>query len=161
KKVMALHEQLGIDTLEKLRQACEAGEVARLRGFGGKTQDKILEGLRYISEMGNRVRIDQALLISQSLVEGLRECPGIIRMEVCGSIRRRKETIKDIDILVSSNDPGPIMERFVTLPGVIQVTGQGPTKSSVVVQRVTGAGTRITMNADLRVVADEQYPFAL
>src|SRR6185437_4312917 len=65
------------------------------------------------------------------------------------------------DLLISSDDPGPIMERFVALPGVVQVTGQGTTKSSVVVQRVTPSGTRITMNADLRVVSDEQYPFAL
>ncbi len=79
-------------------------------------------------------------MIASGLVEGLRDLPGIIRMEVCGSIRRRKETIKDIDLLVSSDDPGPIMERFVSLPGVIQVTGHGDTKSSIVVERVTGPG---------------------
>jgi DNA polymerase (family 10) len=135
--------------------------VAKLRGFGERTQEKILQGLRSIEEMGNRVRLDQALLIAHGLVEGLRTLPGVKRLEVCGSIRRRKETIKDIDILVSSDDPLPIMERFVSLPGVVQITGQGPTKSSVVVQRVTASGTRITMNADLRVVNDAQYPFAL
>jgi DNA polymerase (family 10) len=161
KKVMALHQQLGIDTLDRLKAACEAGEVADLRGFGTKTQQKILEGLTFLAEMGNRVRLDQALLIASGLVEGLRDLPGVKRMEVCGSIRRRKETIKDIDLLVSAEDPLPIMERFVSLPGVIQVTGQGSTKSSVVVQRITGSGMRITMNADLRVVSDEQYPFAL
>ncbi len=161
KKVMALHQQLGIDTLEKLEAACNAGEVAALRGFGAKTQQKILEGLAFLSESGNRVRLDQALLLADGLVEGLRDLPGVTRMAVCGSIRRRKETIKDIDILISSADPGPIMERFVTLPGVVQVAGQGPTKSSVVVQRVTTSGKRVTMNADLRVVSDEQYPFAL
>ncbi len=161
KKVKAVHDQLGIDTLDKLRAACDAGEIAKLRGFGAKTQQKILEGIAFLAEAGNRVRIDQALFVASGLVEGLRELPGVIRMEVCGSIRRRKETINDIDILISSDDPGPIMERFVNLPGVIGVAGQGTTKSSVVVQRVTASGTRITMNADLRVVSDEQYPFAL
>jgi DNA polymerase (family 10) len=161
KKVKALHEQLGIDNLDKLRAACESGEVARLRGFGGKTQQKILDGLQFLAEMGNRVRLDQALMLASGLVEGLRDLPGVKRMAVCGSIRRRKETIKDIDILVSSEDPIPIMEHFVKLPGVIQITGQGSTKSSVVVQRITGSGNRITMNADIRVVSDEQYPFAL
>src|SRR5262249_9701683 len=74
----------------------------------------------------------------------------------------RRETVKDIDVLVScDDDPGPIMDRFVSLPGVIQVTGQGPTKSSVILQRVMPSGAKITMNADLRVVSDEQYPFAL
>jgi DNA polymerase (family 10) len=162
KKVKALHEQLGIDTLDKLKEACEDGRVAGLRGFGGKTQQKILEGLQFLSEMGSRVRLDQALRIADGLVEGLRDLPGIDRLEVCGSIRRRRETIKDIDILVSSDaDPLPIMERFVSLPGVVQVTGQGSTKSSIVVQKVMPSGRRITMNADLRVVNTAQFPFAL
>jgi DNA polymerase (family 10) len=161
KKVKALHDELHIDTLDKLRSACEAGQVAKLRGFGAKTQQKILDGIAFLAEVGHRVRLDQALFIASGLVEGLRDLPGVKRMEVCGSIRRRKETINDIDILVSSDDPAPIMERFVSLPGVVQVAGQGETKSSVVVQRVTASGARITMNADLRVVSDEQYPFAL
>jgi DNA polymerase (family 10) len=162
KKVKALHDQLGIDTLDKLKEACEDGRVAGLRGFGAKTQQKVLEGLQFLSEMGDRVRLDQALRVADGLVEGLRDFPGVERLEVCGSIRRRKETIKDIDILVSSDaDPLPIMERFVSLPGVVQVTGQGTTKSSVVVQKVMPSGQRITMNADLRVVSTGQFPFAL
>jgi DNA polymerase (family 10) len=92
----------------------------------------------------------------------LRDLPGIDRIEVCGSIRRRRETVKDIDLLVSSDgDPIPIMERFVSLPGVVSVTGQGSTKSSIVVQKVMPSGRRITMNADLRVVSTAQFPFAL
>ncbi|MFO0844632.1 MAG: DNA polymerase/3'-5' exonuclease PolX [Gemmataceae bacterium] len=162
KKVIALHTQLGIDTLDKLKVACEAGQVAKLKGFGAKTQEKILEGLRYINEVGNRVRLDQALAVADALVAGLRGLPGVEQIEVCGSIRRRKETVKDIDLLVSSKaDPTPIMEAFVKLPGVVQITGQGETKSSVVVQRTMPSGKRITMNADLRVVTPEQYPFGL
>jgi DNA polymerase (family 10) len=161
KKVKALYDQLHIDTLDKLQQACEAGEVARLRGFGAKTQTKILEGIAFLTQIGNRVRLDQAIVLAHGLVEGLRGLPGIKRLEVCGSIRRRRETVKDIDLLVSADDAGPIMERFVTLPGVVQVTGRGPTKSSVVVQKVFSSGVQITMNADLRVVSDEQFPFAL
>jgi DNA polymerase (family X) len=161
KKVKALHEQLEIDTLDKLRAACESGKVAKLKGFGAKTQSKILEGLKFVSELGNRVRLDQAMWVADGVATALRELPGVIRMEVCGSIRRRRDTCKDIDLLVSSDAPGPIMEAFVTLPGVIKITGQGPTKSSVVVQKVTASGTRITMNADLRVVPDVHFPFAL
>jgi DNA polymerase (family 10) len=162
KKVIALHSQLGIDGLDKLKVACEAGQVAKLKGFGAKTQEKILEGLRYIDEVGNRVRLDQALAVADALVAGLRGVPGVGQIEVCGSVRRRKETVKDIDLLVSSSaDPAPIMKAFVTLPGVVQVTGQGETKSSVVVQKVMPSGTKVTMNADLRVVTPAQYPFAL
>jgi DNA polymerase (family 10) len=157
KKVKAMYDQLGIDDLDKLRAACEAGEVAKLRGFGEKTQQKILEGLQFLGQVGERVRIDQALPMAEALLKGLRSAPGIIRMELCGSLRRRKETIADIDILISSDHPGPIMDRFVQLPGVAQVIGKGETKSSVTVS----GGRDVTMNADLRIVKDEQFPFAL
>mgnify|MGYP002778006237 CR=1 FL=1 len=161
KKVKALHESLGIDTLDKLRQACESGAVANLKGFGAKTQAKILEGLTFLNEIGNRVRLDQAEYVAHGLVEGIKDLPGIHRLAVCGSIRRRRESAKDIDLLVSAADAGPIMERFVTLPGVLQVTGQGPTKSSVIVRRTMASGATVTLNADLRVVEDRHYPFAL
>ncbi len=157
KKVKALYDQLGVDDLDKLQAACEAGQVAELRGFGEKTQQKILEGIQFLGQAGQRVRIDQALPVAQALLEGLRAAPGVIRMELCGSLRRRKETIADIDILVSSDRPGPIMDHFVSLPGVMQVIGRGDTKSSVTVS----GGRGVTMNADLRIVSDAQFPFAL
>ena len=110
--------------------------------------------------MGQRVRIDQALPLAQRIFDELRSAPGIIRMELCGSLRRRKETIADMDILISSDDPEPIMQRFVTLSGVVQVIGQGDTKSSVIVSDDRGP-RGVTMNADLRIVKDSQFPFAL
>jgi DNA polymerase (family 10) len=161
KKVKALHDQLGIKDLDQLKAACESGKVAALRGFGSKTQEKILEGIEFLKEMGGRVRLDQALPTALALLDGLRGAPGILRMEVCGSVRRRKETIKDIDVLVSSDEPLPIMERFVKLPQVVQVIGQGGTKASVVVSAGAPGGRRVLMNADLRVVDDKQFPFAL
>jgi DNA polymerase (family 10) len=157
KRVKQLYDQLAIDTLDKLAEACESGRVAKLKGMGEKTQQKILEGIQSLRQMGSRVRIDQALALANWLIDGLRKAPGIIRMELCGSLRRRRETIKDIDILISSDAPAPIMEHFVSLPGVTQVIANGPTKSSVIVQ---GDG-RLLMNADLRIVSDEQFPFAL
>src|SRR5262249_6762132 len=132
KKVKALYEELGIDSLDKLKAACEANQIAALKGFGAKTQQKIVEGLAFVGESADRVRIDQALRLAFPILEGLRGVPGIIRIELCGSLRRRKETIKDIDVLISSDKPNPIMDRFVTLPGVVNVTGHGETKSSVV-----------------------------
>src|SRR5262249_13650612 len=80
----------------------------------------------------------------------------LLRMEMCGSLRRRKETIRDIDILASAKDAAPLMDKFVHAPGVLQVVAQGETKSSVVV-----ASAGVMLNADLRVVTDEQFPFAL
>jgi DNA polymerase (family 10) len=160
KKVKALLDELGVDDLDKLKQACEADRVSKLKGFGAKTQQKILEGINFLAQMGQRVRIDQALPLAMHLLAGLQKCQGIIRMELCGSLRRRRETIKDIDILVSAKDAAPIMECFVSLPGVEQVLGHGETKSSVIVGNGAGHG-RILMNADLRVVSDKEYPFAL
>jgi DNA polymerase (family 10) len=160
KKAKALYDKLGIDSVEKLKAACENDEVATLKGFGPKTQASIMEGIAFLGQTGERVRLDQALPLALTLMEGLRECPGIARMELCGSLRRRRETIRDIDILVSAKKAGTIMERFVKLPDVVQVVGHGETKSSVIVSGVIG-GHPVRINADLRVVSDEQFPFAL
>lgn len=161
KKVKALYDQLGVDSLEKLKEACLAGKVAGLKGFGAKTQEKILEGIAFVDQLGQRLRLDQALILADGLLEQLRKCRGIRRLEVCGSVRRRKETVADIDILVSADDPAPIMAAFVKLPQVQSVVGQGDTKSSVLVSAFDYHNRRIVMNADLRVVSDKQFPFAL
>lgn len=161
KKVKALYDQLGIDDLEKLRDACAADRVAGLKGFGAKTQEKILEGIAFVGQMGDRVRLDQALCIADAVVAELRKCPGIKRLEVCGSLRRRRETVKDIDVLVSSENAAPIMDAFVKMPAVQKIIGHGETKSSVVVAGFDYHNNRVVMNADLRVVTDTQYPFAL
>ncbi len=161
KKVKAIHDQLGIDDLVKLKAGCENGTVAKLKGFGEKTQKNILEGLAFLDQMGERVRIDQALNIAEAIIAELQKVPGIHRLELCGSLRRRRETIKDIDILVSAKDAGPIMDAFVKLPMVQKVLGHGPTKSSITVAGVDHHASRVLMNADLRVVSDQQFPFAL
>jgi DNA polymerase (family 10) len=161
KKVKALFDQLGIEDLQKLKQACHEGSVASLKGFGAKTQQKILEGIAFLGQSGQGIRLDQAEAIAEMLLEGLRRCPDIIRMEVCGSLRRRKEIIRDIDLLAGSKNPGPVMQHFVKLPGVSQVIGQGETKSSIVIDKGIQEGRRLLINADLRVVSDAQFPFAL
>jgi DNA polymerase (family X) len=160
KKVKALYDLLQIDSIDKLKAACEAGDVAKQKGFGEKTQSKILEGISHFEKVGHRVRIDLALPLGLALLEQIREFPGVIRSELCGSLRRRKETVADLDILVSSKDAQPIMDRFVKIPEVIQVLGQGPTKSSVLAAMHI-RGEKVTLQADLRVVSDEQFPFAL
>ncbi len=133
KKVKALFDQLGIDDLDKLKACCEENKVAALKGFGAKTQDKILEGIAFLGQMGERVRLDQALVLADALEAEVRKFPGIQRLQVCGSLRRRSETVKDIDLLVSSERPADIMAAFVQLPQVQKIIGQGDTKSSVVI----------------------------
>jgi DNA polymerase (family 10) len=161
KKIKLLCDQLGIDDLVKLKAGCDNGTVAKLKGFGEKTQKNILEGLVFLDQMGQRVRLDQAMAIAEAIIADLQKAPGIQRMELCGSVRRRRETIKDIDILVSAKDAAPIMELFVKGPCVKKVIGHGETKSSVVVSGTDHHSSRILMNTDLRVVSDEQFPFAL
>lgn len=161
KKVKILYDELGIDDLNKLRAACEEGRVAGLKGFGAKTQEKILTGIQFVSEVGARIRLDQAEVFALPLVEALREHPDVIRIELCGSLRRRKEIINDIDILVSSKNPDAVMGSFVELPGVKQLIGRGPTKCSVTLQRTTSGGRRLLINSDLRIVDDSEFPFAL
>ncbi len=153
KKAKALYDNLGIDSLSKLRQACQEGRVAKLRGFGEKTQQKILEGLAFLDKTGKRVLLAEAEYLADRICSELRKLREIIRIQACGSLRRRKETVGDLDILVSSNHPKIVMDKFVSLPEVIQVTAHGETKSSVVLEN--------GLNCDLRVVSDEQFPFAL
>src|SRR5579864_321883 len=133
KKVKVLYEKLGIDEMDKLKAACIEGKVAALKGFGAKTAQKILEGIAFLGQMGNRIRLDLGLLIADMLMDGLRPLAGIKRMEVCGSVRRRRETIRDIDILISAANAKAIMAAFVKLPQVKQVVGHGDTKSSIMV----------------------------
>jgi DNA polymerase (family X) len=160
KKIKAVHDSLNVSTVAALEAACKDGRVAELKGFGAKTQAKILEGIAFLGQVGQRVRIDQALPLGLALLEQLRKLPGVIRSELCGSLRRRRESAKDIDILLSAPDSKPIMDAFVSLPEVMQVVGHGETKSSIVASMAIG-GEKVVLNADLRVVADESFPFAL
>lgn len=160
KKVKALHDTLGVNTIAELKNACIAEKVAGLKGFGKKTQDKILEGIAFLDVVGKRVRIDLAAPLGERLLEQIRAMPGVIRAELCGSLRRRRDTAKDIDILASSKNPAPIMEAFVSLPEVIQVVGHGETKSSIVAA-LSIHGEKVVLNADLRVVKDSEFPYAL
>ena len=160
KKVKALHDTLHIDTVEKLKAACESGEVAKQKGFGAKTQQRILDGIKYLDTVGKRVRIDLALPLGLTLLKEVGAFDGVIRSALCGSIRRRKETVADLDILVSSANAAPIMDAFVKISEVVEVLAQGPTKSSVLATMHVH-GEKVMLQADLRVVTDEQFPFAL
>ena len=153
KKIQTLHEELGIASLADLRKAVESGQVAGLKGFGGKTASKIKEGIAFVESVGDRILQSTARRLVEPVFEAVRAFPGVIRAEVCGSLRRRAETIGDLDILVSSEDPAAAIARFVELPHVAEVIGRGPSKASV---RIDGG-----VQCDLRGVSDEQFPFAL
>ncbi|MFI5272226.1 MAG: DNA polymerase/3'-5' exonuclease PolX [Ktedonobacterales bacterium] len=156
KRVRQIHEALQIDTLGDLHSASEDGRVAALPGFGEKSQEKILKGILFISEHSNRFRFDIAQAEAESVAAVLRALPQVVRLQVAGSIRRHKEVVKDADIVASvrrDDDRLPVMERLLSLPSVASVTGTGDTKTSVVL----ASG----MALDLRVVLDDEYPYAL
>ncbi len=153
KKVKKLHDELGVDTIEALEAACKAGKVAVLDGFGEKTQTKILEGIAFKRQFASKHHLHKALAVAQPILESLRQHPDVTRCSTAGSLRRWKETIGDIDFLVSSRQPAEVIEFFVTQPGVLSVSAKGDTKASVIVEG--------GIQADLRVVSDGEYPFAL
>lgn len=153
KKIKAMHEKLGVDTIEKLAAACAAGKVAELPGFGQKTQEKIAEGIRNREAYSRRHLWWDANEVAQRILKLLRGLPQVACVEAAGSLRRGRETVGDLDFIVGSNEPEPIMEAFTQMSGVEEVTAKGETKSSV---RFANG-----LQADLRVVPPEQYAFAL
>jgi DNA polymerase (family X) len=153
KKVKALHDQLGIKSVAELEAACLAGKVAALDGFGEKTQTKILDGIKFRRTYAARHLLPDAMQVAEPLLEMLRAHPDVIRCSVAGSLRRSRETIGDLDLLVSSKKPARVIEAFTADPGVVSVSAKGDTKATVI---LTGG-----IQADLRVVSDAEYPFAL
>ena len=153
KKVKAIHDQLGITTLTELTAACNDGRVAELAGFGAKTQEKILAGIRNREAYGKRHLWWAAQQVAEPIIAGLRALPQVSQAEAAGSLRRCMETVGDLDFIVAATDVAPVVEWFVTQPGVQEVTARGDTKASV--RFDTG------LQADLRLVPPEQFAFAL
>ncbi len=153
KKAAVLYNELHIGTLEELRAACEAHRVRDLKGFGEKTEQKILEGLSHAATTDVRIYWAKADEYVQALLTYLRGCPEIAQVEAAGSYRRRRETIGDLDLLVVSTEPGVVMDHFAAYEGVVDTIARGDTKMSV---RLSGG-----LQVDLRVVPAESFGAAL
>jgi DNA polymerase (family 10) len=153
KKVRALHEKLGLDSIAALAAACADGRVAELDGFGEKSQEKILTGIKNREAYGKRHLWWDAWLLAEPILAGLRALPQVVRAESAGSLRRGLETIGDLDFLVAASEVAPVVEWFTRLPEVQEVTAQGETKASV--RFASG------LQADLRLVPEDQFVFAL
>ncbi len=155
KKIKALREKLGVDSPEKLADACRAGQVAALDGFGEKTQAKLLEGLANREAYGRRHRWWDARAVAEPIVHALRALPGVRRAEAAGSLRRNLETVGDLDFIVAAApaDTAAITGWFCTQDGVKEVTARGDTKASVRFES--------GLQADLRIVPEAQFAYAL
>lgn len=153
KKIKMLWEQLQVGDLASLKAACESGAVARLSGFGDKTAAKILESLAFRESHADEFRLEQVAPTVELILGMLREHPNVSRAGVAGSYRRAKETVHDLDFLVSTKNPGPVMEDFVKMPMVAQILAQGETKSSVLLES--------GVQCDLRAVTSAEYACAM
>src|SRR5438552_4072152 len=159
KKINAIYNQLHVNSIPDLVQACEEDKVAHLPGFGKKTQDKILQGIAFLAQHADRFHYPVAEAEAERIRAALATLPEIVRLEVAGSLRRRRETVKDIDMVASIADDADenvrhkIMDFFTSQPSVEAITGKGDTKSSVVLKS--------GMAMDLRVVKDSQFPYTL
>ena len=152
KKVKAVHSKLGIETVEALEQACKESQLAALPGFGKKTEVKILEGIEFRRNYASHHHISTALNLAEPILEQLRAHPDVIHCSTAGSLRRHKEIVRDIDFLVSSKKPEPVIDFFTGQAGVLSVSAKGDTKASVILEG--------GVQADLRVVSDAEHPFA-
>jgi DNA polymerase (family 10) len=153
KKIKTLYDKLDIKTVGELEYACLENRLVELPGFGEKTQKKILEGIKFVKRFSNQHLFSEACLEANLLKQYLLKTGRVIRCEIAGSIRRKKEIVKDIDILATTNDPQKLMERFVEYDKTRDVIAKGDTKTSITLES--------GINADLRVVKDKEYPYAL
>lgn len=153
KRVKAIHEALGIDTLEALERAARNGELRRLSGFGAKTERNILDQLARFEGVEKRLRLIDAEHIAEPLVAYIRGIDGVKQAVIAGSYRRQKETVGDLDILVTAKDGAAVIARFVAYDEVGDIVSKGTTRSTVMLKS--------RFQVDLRVVPEVSYGAAL
>jgi DNA polymerase (family 10) len=153
KMVKALYEEIGIRTLDDLEKAAREERIRRLPHFGQKSEEKILRGIGFLRQGSGRQPLGAVLDLARDIESRLGKVKGVRKTVVAGSVRRRKETIGDLDFLVVSSDPEKVMDFFVSQPEVAHVHGKGPTKTMV---RLTSG-----LDADLRVVPAASFGAAL
>ncbi|MEM9773904.1 MAG: DNA polymerase/3'-5' exonuclease PolX [Chloroflexota bacterium] len=153
KRVKLVYDKLEVTSIELLEQAAESGELANLPGMGKKSVEKIVAGISALRQFGNnRVRLGDALPAAEAILAQLKQHPAVAKAAIGGSVRRRKETIGDIDLLVALHDngeAGSVMQAFTTLDVVLEVATKGPTKSRIVLDNGIGV--------DLRVLPSENW----
>ncbi len=153
KRVRALYQQLNIQTTDDLRAAARAGKVHALRGFGEKTEQRLLEHLAAHREKKRRIPRHEARPHAEALEQHLRNAAGIEQVVIAGSYRRGRDTVGDLDVLVTAASPEAVMARFTSYPLVVEVSARGPTRASVVL--------RGGLQVDLRLVPPESFGAAL
>jgi len=153
KKARQLYEQLGVTSIAELRRAVDSGAVAQVPGFGTKTVDRLRRAIAEVTGRARRLKLADADQLIEPLLAYLRRAPGIKQAEVAGSLRRRQETIGDIDILVAGNKPRPVVDHFLAYPQAQRAERAGTTRATIIL--------RSGLHVDLRVVPTRSYGAAL
>lgn len=153
KKIKVLYDELGISNIGELEYACKENRLVHLAGFGEKTQEKVLKGIEFFKRHKGEFLFGDIYLEAEGIKEHLSAVVAPGWVEVCGSIRRRKEVVRDMDILVAAENHEKITSFFVSMPEVDEVLVTGETKTSV--------RMKSGIEADLRVVSKEEFPYAL
>ncbi len=182
KRARTMYEELGVDSVEALKVACETGHVAPLSGFGEKSQQKYLEGIELLRRYQGRSRMDVGLLYGRSLEEKISSMSGVVLAQLAGSARRRRETIGDLDIVVGANpqDHDSVIQSILELSGIAEVKGHGESKVSLILESNVLGGSMgessmdanlaeaflerssdATIDAQVRIVTPEAFPFTL
>lgn len=155
KNIAKIHQALDITTVEELREKCEDGSVAKLPGLGKKSAEKIIKSIEWMEQYSERCLLNEAMDVADPMFNYLKDLDGVKNISIAGSLRRRKETIGDIDILIGADlkDAPALFDAFTSHPKVTEILGKGETKSSV----RTEEGRQV----DVRIVKPEQFPAAL
>src|SRR3989344_1094691 len=149
KKVYKLFKKLKIDNIQKLENAAKKGLIRKLEGFGDKSEQEILKSIEIFKKGQERMLLGKALPIAREIESSLEKLKEVKKVVIAGSVRRMKETIKDIDILVISSNPKKVVNTFTTMPNVERVLAKGETKSSIVLKQ--------GINSDLRVLEEKSF----
>jgi len=152
-KAKVLYEKLGVANLRQLEEAARSGKIAPIAGFGEKTQANIIEAVEFLKRSHGRFLLGEILPVANEVADRLRALKEVKKIEIAGSLRRMKETIGDVDILITSDDPSRVMDVFTSQPGVVKIWGKGSTKSSVRMKE--------GFDMDLRVIPSRSYGAAL
>ncbi len=152
KKVKVIYDKLGISSIDELETAARAGKLRSLPGFGPKTEENILKGIEFLRRSKGRSPLGKVLPLAYEVRDYIAGFKGVKRVDVVGSIRRFKETVHDVDILVVADNPAKVMDHFVRYPEVEEVLARGEKKSSVIISG---------LQMDLRVFDEDSYGAAM
>lgn len=153
KMIRDLYEQLKIKNLNDLEKAAKAGKIRNLPGFGEKTEKNILQGIEFLKRTKGRFLLGDILPVVDEIIANLKSLKEVEKISPAGSVRRMKETIGDADILIASSNPKKVVSYFASLPDIVKIWGQGPTKASIRLKN--------GFDVDLRVLSDKEFGSAL